>query len=176
MDEAQDKLSKLLLFDSNIIQYTAQPKATDAFNEYITDLLSRGFEFAISTVTIFELLRGATIRTEMKMTNLLDRFTKIDITENLLQYAAKLESAYKLENIQPKEIEDGDKIIAATSILSSSIILTANASDFPTPFFKEVERKFITFEVKRERTKTIVVYLLQPQIEITEKRITEIPQ
>lgn len=73
------------------------------------------------------------------------------------------------------EVEDGDKIIAASALLSNSVILTANAVDFPAPFFKEVERQYITFAMKRERTRTIVVYLLQPQIEITEQRITEIP-
>jgi len=176
MEQSADRQPNLIIFDSNIIQYTAHQKSANAFKKYIAELITRGFTFAISNITVYELLKGATQRTEAKMVSLLDEFYKFEIDESVLQYAAKLESVYKLEDIYPNEIEDGDKIIVVTALLSSGIILAANAMDFPVPFFKEVERQFITFEYGRERTRTIVVYLLQPQLDITEKRIAEVPQ
>lgn len=172
---SNDQLPQLIILDSNIIQYTAQPKSADAFNVYIVDLVSRGFEFAISAITIYELLKGANKKTKEKMVKLLKQFTKFELPENVLETAAELESVYKVENIQPKEIEDADKIIGATALLSYALILTANARDFPAPYFKEIERKIITFEEKRERTKTIVIYLLKPEATIIEKHIQEIP-
>ncbi len=177
MEQAQNnQLPQLIILDSNIIQYTAQPKSADAFNAYIADLVSRGFEYAISTITIYELLKGANKRTKEKVVKLLRQFTKFELPENVLQTAAELESVYKIDEIQPKEIDDADKIIGATALLSYGLILTANARDFPAPYFKEIERKFITFEEKRERTKTIVVYILRPEAAIIEQRIQEIPQ
>ncbi len=168
-------LPQLIIVDSNIIQYIAQPKSAKVFNDYIDNLIERRFDFAISTITIYELLKGASKQKAEKMINLLDRFTKFELEEDILQAAAKLESLYKLEDIQPKEIEDADKIIGATALLSSALILTANARDFPSPYFTEVEREIITFIVKRERTKTIVVYLLRPEPAIIERYIKEIP-
>ena len=177
MEQTQhDQLPQLIIVDSNVIQYTAQPKLADAFNAYIADLVERGFDFAISTITIYELLKGANKKTKEKMVKLLHQFTKFELPENVLETAAELETVYKLENIQPKEIEDADEMIGATALLSYGLILTANARDFPDPYFKEIERKFITFEEKRERTKIIVVYLLKPEAEIIEQRRQEIPQ
>src|SRR6266568_1067439 len=167
----QVQLPHIILLDTNIIQYTSQPRIADPLNVYLDDLLKRGFDFAISSITIYELLRRASRRTEAKMLAVLDTFRKYGLTDKVLQNAAQLESLYKLENIMSNEIEHGDKFIAATSILATSLVLTANAVDFPAPYFREVERYLITYEVKRERTRSIMVYILRPEVSVIEQRI-----
>ena len=143
-------------------------------NLYLDSLIQRRFEFAISSITIYELLRGANRQTESKMLTILNSFQKYELTDIVLQNAAQLETLYKIEHIMPNEVEHGDKFIAATSILANSLVLTANALDFPAPYFQEIERELITFKVKKERTRSIMVYMLKPDLSIIELRIQEI--
>lgn len=79
MRQPTTQVPQRVIFDSNLIQYIAQPKSTEAFNVYISDLISRGFEYAISAITIYELLKGATKRTEEKMINLLEQISTIEM-------------------------------------------------------------------------------------------------
>jgi len=51
-----------------------------------------------------------------------------------------------LYNDEGIEVGVGDQIIAATAILQNSIIFTCNGRDFPPPFFKELDRKLLTYE------------------------------
>ena len=81
-----------------------------------------------------------------------------------------------MDGLEPKQIENGDKFIAATSILTGSLILTANSRDFPSPCFLESERKPIIFEEKRNRTKCILFTILTSDITMINQRFNNRPK
>ncbi len=81
-----------------------------------------------------------------------------------------------MEGIEPKQIEHGDKFIAATSILTGSLILTANSRDFPSPYFQEAERKPLIYKEKRGKSKCILTTILIPDIIMVNQRFTDRPK
>src|SRR3989344_2019823 len=151
-----------VILDTNIIKKIIDRYSVEEFAKYLSDLVKRNGTFVISDFTCFELVRGANLSTENEVFPILNLVTRLLITTQVLFASARLETLYKLEDIQPSTIEIGDKIIAATAILNSSFILTANGRDFPWPYFIEVERRIIEYKDKNKRTKCIPVSLLIP--------------
>ena len=172
----QAKTKQNIILDSNIIQYSAERNASPIFVPYLIELSQRGFGFAISDITIHELLKGANIKNESEMLALLNAFQRYFLTDNVLIASARLETIYKIEGIEQKQIEDGDKFIAATAILTGSLILTANARDFPSPYFQELERKPLIYSDKKRRSKCILVSLLAPDISMVNQRFSQRPK
>lgn len=166
-----------IILDSNIIQYTADKFASQVFVQYLSDLLKRGFGLAISDISIFELLKGAYVKKENEMLQLLSIFIRYYLVDRVLVAAAQLETLYKLDGIDPKQIEAGDKLIGSTAILTGSLILTANARDFPSQYFPEVERKPLMYSIKNKNnfSKCILVTLLNPDINMISQKFSERP-
>lgn len=165
-----------IILDSNIIQYSADKNASLVFVPYLSELLKRGFGFAISDVTIYELLKGANIKNEAEMLRILNIFQRYYLTDNVLIASAQLETIYKIEGIEQKQIEDGDKFVGATAILTGSLILTANSRDFPSPYFQELERRALIYTEKRNRSKCILASVLSPDIAMINRRFSERPK
>lgn len=165
-----------IILDSNIIQYAADKSASQIFIPYLSELLQRGFGFAISDITIYKLLKGANVKNENEMLQILNIFQRYYLTVNVLISSAQLETLYKMESIEPKQIEQGDKHIAATAVLTGSLILTANARDFPSPYFQEIERKPLIYTDKRKRSKCILVSILNADLSIINQRFAERPK
>lgn len=164
-----------ILLDTNIIQYCANQYSSFEFIDYILSIAKNTENIFMLDYSQFELLRGATISTEEKMNLLLELFEKLPLTQDVLIAASRLETLYKMEKIPYEKISDGDKLIAATSILSESLIVTANARDFPWPYFQEIERCPLTYAEKSHRYKCIMVSLLKPDIHFVLKRFSERP-
>ncbi len=162
-----------IILDSNIIQYSADRNASLVFVPYLSELLQRGFGFAISDITIYELLKGANVKNEAEMLRILNIFQRYYLTDNVLIASGQLETIYKIEGIEQKQIEDGDKFIGATAILTGSLILTANSRDFPSPYFHELERKPLIYIEKRNRSKCILASILSPDIVMINRRFSE---
>lgn len=165
-----------IILDSNIIQYVVDKNSSEALAPYLMDFLDRGFGFAISDITIYELLKGANIKNEAEMLQVLNVFQRYYLTDNVLVAAAQLETLYRMDSIEPKQVESGDKFIAATAVLTGSLILTANSRDFPSPYFQESERKPIIYTEKRNRSKCILISVLTPDITIINQRFSERPK
>lgn len=164
-----------ILLDTNILQYSGDKYASIVFVPYLQELLGRGFGLAISQISIYELLKGASVKMEREMLPILNLFQQYFITDQVLLAAAQLDTIYALEKLFSKQIEDCDKFIAATSILTGSLILTANARDFPWPYFQEVERAPMIYKEKRSRSRSILVSLLSPDITVINQRFSERP-
>lgn len=165
-----------IVLDSNIIQYSVDKNASVVFVPYLLELFQRGFGFAISDITIYELLKGANVKNEAEMLRILNIFQRYYLTDNVLIASAQLETIYKIENIEPKQIENGDKFIGATAILTGSLILTSNSRDFPWPYFQELERKPLVYNEKRNRSKCILASVLSPDIAMVNRRFSERPR
>lgn len=161
-----------ILFDTNIVQYATDKNSGISFINYLIELGKREFGFAISDITIYELLRGAYVNKKKDMLSVLSLFPRYFITEKVLVASAELETLYNLDKT-PKA-DDGDKFIGATAILTGSLILTANSRDYPTPFFIEQERKIISY-LYNGRNKSIPICLLSPDINVIKTKFLEIP-
>lgn len=164
-----------IIFDTNILQYSTSKHTTAPFIQYLSDVIGRGFGLAISEITIFELLSGATVKQERARFQTLSLFKRYKISEQVLVGAAQLATLYQRENILTQNISTADMIIAATAILTGSLVMTANVNDFPRPFFREAEERLINYRYKN-RPRMIPVCLLSPNIPVISKRFGERPK
>lgn len=80
----------------------------------------------------------------------------------------------KMENIQVNGVDHGDKFIAATAILSGSLILTADVRGFPWPFFHEIEYNPL-IHIVGKKTKSHMIGLLRPDFDLIKRRFEERP-
>lgn len=168
-----------IILDSCILQYIGNKQILGELLAYLLELVERGFGLTISEVSYFELLSGTTIKQEKSAVDLLDKFNRYLIDLRVLIAASQLSTLYfhqcKLEDRSPQNISFQDKIIAATAILTGSLILTANINDFPRPFFQEAEEKPIFYKHKN-KTQMLVLQLLRPNQLVVQQRFHERPQ
>jgi predicted nucleic acid-binding protein len=161
-----------VLLDSNIIQYSVDKFAHAIFEEYLSNLIEKKHILSVSSISVFELTKGATEKNEQKVMEKLATFPHRGLSESILLVAAQLETLYKMEAIEPKQIESGDKFIAAIAILTGSVICTANARDFPSPYFQEIEREPLLYKLKN-RSRCILVSLLIPDIAMINQKFKD---
>jgi len=171
----QNNTPQHILLDTCIIQYASDSHSGPEYNSYLADLASRGFQLAKSEYVLYELLQGAPEQKEQKLLNALSIFTTFQISTSVLIAASRLKTLYDMEKIPQLQIQDGDKIIAATAILTGSFILTANVNDYPRPFFVEMERKNILYRYKNT-DRMIPSYILSPDFPVIEKRFANRPK
>lgn len=164
-----------IILDTNVLSYLSEKETAPQILGYMLELVQRGFGFAISDITIYELLRGNKQEKEKRMIDLLNPYFRYFLTDTLLVTAAQLDNIMKLENIDINSVDHGDKFISATAILTGSLILTADAKGFHWPFFQEVERKIIYFTAKNKKTKCYILALLKPDNTIINQRFSERP-
>ena len=165
-----------IILDTNIFSYIGDKDVGIHIISYLIDLLNRGFGFAYSNITIYELLRGTTEKKETEMLNILNPYFRYYLSENVILAAAQLDNIMKAEKIDANSIDHGDKFIAATAILTGSLIMTANARDFPWPLFHEAESKPIVFQYKSKKTRCYMVSLIRPDYDLVNLRFTERPK
>jgi len=159
MAEQTTAVQKIIL-DTNIIYLSANKSSAPGVLNYLQEFLSKGFGLAISDITGYEALRGVNSNKLKERSDLLSIFTNYELDKGVLASAARLDDIYLKAGIQPKQIEVCDKFIAATCILTGNYVLTTNPRDFPLPFFREIERKYIDFLGADNRKSTAVIVLL----------------
>ena len=167
-----DKSDEVFILDTNIIQYLLNKNSSIAFINFFTDLNKQGKKLSVSEYSIFELTRGAKIKTEEELITTFNIFKRYSVTTEVLTAAARIETLYRMEGIQCDKISDGDKIIAATSVLTNATLFTANGRDFPWPYFIETSRSPIVFS-ENNYSKSILVSSFQPDNQYILKRFTE---
>lgn len=109
--------SKILL-DSNIIIYTIQPEYAH-IRKALLD-----FEIYISKISIIEMLGYHKLQEpeKSKIEKLISLFDYYDITDPIIQKAAKLRQA--------KKMNLGDAIILATAVIYQLPLMTRNSKGF----------------------------------------------
>lgn len=165
-----------IILDTNIFSYIGEKEVGIYVILYLIDLLKRGFGFAYSDITIYELLRGSTEKKENEMLDILNPYFRYFLSENVILAAAHLDNIMKAEKIEVNSVDHGDKFIAATAILTGSLIMTANARDFPWPLFHEVESEPIIFQDKSKKSKCYMISLIRPDFDLINLRFKERPK
>lgn len=161
-----------VILDTNIFNYSSNKFISTTLNSFLSLLINSGFVLAFSDISMCELLSGATVTQENDQLSVLNNFRRYLVDDNVLIGAARLQSFYKKENVPEGQIDLADKIIAATAIITGSLILTANVNDFPRPFFHEVHEERLMYR-KKDSSCLQVVQLLSPNIELINQRLTE---
>ncbi|MCP6719534.1 MAG: hypothetical protein KJI71_04930 [Patescibacteria group bacterium] len=160
------------LLDTCVLQDLSSPRIGKKVLEILGGLTVKGAKLAISQYCAFELLRGANKKNEEAGLGIINSFKNYIVSDNVFLMAARLTTLYKNEKTD-SGISDGDKIIAATSIITSAPIITRDGSDFPRPFFKELKCETITYDEKKRRKKTTVMFFLEPNYEVITKKFEE---
>ena len=136
---------------------------------YLTELIAKspGWGLALSDFTLFEALNEIPHEKEKKMYTILGKFPRFEVDLTNLVLASHLGCLYKdyLKEIGSidKIPENGDKILAATSVRNNFPICTMNMRDYPYPFFEVILKETIKYERKRCPV-FITIYVVQPQI------------
>lgn len=172
MKHRNKDIIQCVVLDSCILQYLSNAIIASQIIDLFRDLSQRGFVLSISDFSIFESLCNTTTAQEKEIFQTLNIFPKFACDQNIFVTASQLSMLYQKERTISQAIEIGDKIISATSILSNSLIITANINDFPRPFFVEAEVKKI-FYTKKRKQNLLVIYILSPDYEVVHQRFAE---
>lgn len=166
------KNQSYIILDSNIIQYLKSDDLSDKILEFIYESTQMKYSISISDITFFELLNGISVKNEGEIIKLFKGITRFFVKKNVLVAAARLGCLYKEDGIDTKKIGVADLIIAGTSVLSNSYVLTANIRDFPNPFFDIELKKVIEYEDKKI-PKCLCLAFLKPNSEVIAKYYTQ---
>ncbi len=167
--------TQILILDTCVLQYTSDKYIAKDLLVYLVELMRRGFSLAISLISVYELLSGATEAKEKEGLSILNLFKNYQMDGNLLLAASQLSTLYEKEKVPSQNISVQDKIIAATAVLTGSLIITADINDFPRPFFDTVEEKLFYYQ-KKNKTNMRVIQLLRPNLLVINQRFSERPK
>ncbi|MDP3982500.1 MAG: PIN domain-containing protein [bacterium] len=180
MTSAKDSHTNLpvqnIILDTNILQYSTSKGPKDQFIIYISELIERGFGLTISEITVYELLAGLSSEKEKQAIQTLEAFGRYKVEVDVFIGAAQLSTLYSMDkSVMDSGISTGDRIIAASAILTGSLILSSDVNDYPRPYFNEVEERLIYFK-KKDRQHMISTYLLAPNIPVINQKFNERPK
>lgn len=178
MEQSNNAVAQHIILDSNIIQNLTVQGLSSKILEVFKDATDKGYGLAISEVSLYELFNEASTQKEKQIIESLENIQTFTLQREILIAAGRLGSLYRDDGIPVTQIGICDKIIAATSILTNSLIYTTDVRDYPVPFFREVAR--VSIEYYKNRKERIPIYcftaFLAPDLQIIEnyyyKRIT----
>ena len=160
--------SKYVILDSDVIVSFSSGNYEKS-NEILNNLAiatERGYGLAISNISIFEMLNESNMETEEKRIEAIQFFKRFELDNKVLIAASHIGCLYKEANHTISSF--GVKIIAATAFLTDSLIFTLNGKDYPRPFFDELVKTYIKYEVKG-RDVIQVAYFMKPDVKLIEE-------
>ena len=144
-----------IILDSCIVEYYLNKELSSQVDTILC-AWKNGFDLAISQIIYSELIDGAYTKKEKVIIKTLKSFYNFPVTERHIIGSGKLGSVYRDFGIS-QNISITDKIIAATSIITNSLIVTANINDYPQPFFESLKSSYI-----KKGKQTIKICALKP--------------
>lgn len=117
--------NKIILVDTSILidYYRKTNKAGSA----LVALIDKGYEFAISTITKYEIYSGATIAQITFWDSILSSVSIISLDESCVDTAVQIN---KILQQKSKQIDMADLFIAATAMSNNLPIATLNKKHF----------------------------------------------
>jgi predicted nucleic acid-binding protein len=172
MSNSEEAKKELIILDTNILQYIQHDKFSSQLGSFLHELFNMTYELSVSNISIYELLCGTSLNLEKRGTEVLSWFTQLDVSKDVLLLSSQLFTLYNDQKISKEQISYADRIIAATCVLTNSLLLTGDVNDFPRPFFTEVYEEKIFYKQKN-KTCLQVVQLLQPNHEFILQKLSE---
>ena len=152
-----------VILDTNILVYLNNKYINRSLKQHIDVIIKENLDLSISDITVTELLAKATKSKERQAYDWIKtlQLKRIEVTPLVLELTGYFSRIYIETKMPVAEKEIADKIIAATSFLEQTYILTADVNDFPRPFFLEYDHALIQYN-KDQTISTIFVALLRP--------------
>ena len=169
-EKNNETVQKYLLFDTNIVQYLTSEKVGLLLFQYLCPIFS-SFMPAISQITLCEHLSGLNANDE-KSKQYIYNYDYFLVDTPTLVGAARLQNLYKKECKEVRNIDLGDRLIAATSIIHNMPVVTANVQDFPRPFFREIDSYTIEYEHNGKK-KYQNIQILHPDLVFINNKLSE---
>jgi hypothetical protein len=168
----QIKKTYNIYIDTCVIQASgSKDKAkSEIVTLFLSELIKSNFSLVISEVTYFENLQGLKGAQAEKAVSILKKYEWKEITNEVLTVAALLGTFYSEKG--RKDVDMGDKIIAASAFLDNGFILTENHKDFPNPFFI-LRRHYPLIYTKGHYKQTIDLGLYAPNNKYIKRLIEE---
>lgn len=148
MAKSIDKDKRYIILDTNIISCFSNKDLGNKILDVLREATGLGYGIAISDITLFEVINGAGLDTEVKMNSTLVGVDRFYIKKDILFAAAHLGGLYKSHGYQLDQFGTEDQIIAATAVMRNALVFTKNGRDFPQPMFKEIDRRMIEYKSK----------------------------
>ena len=116
---------KIALVDTSVlIDYF---RKTEKSNSYLVILVEQGYDYCISSVTEYEIYRGASLRQVPFWDSLLSKIQVLSFDKLASRIAVDINTALKRKR---KQIEIADLFIAATAIANNLPFATLNKKHF----------------------------------------------
>ena len=135
------------------------------------ELNSIGATLSVSDIVLYEVLKAIVFDPEkvQPVAEFIDNYlTRYLVDDTVLIGAARVHEMYGNEK-STKQYRDKfsteDIVIATTSMLTGSYIITSDCNDYPAPFFIEVNRQTFYYE-EGNRRKHLIIHILQPDQEV----------
>lgn len=162
---AVKKREASVILDTNILQYLNCSAFLKDLLEYLDSFVDFGKTLKVSEISILEILSGCAPRQEEEVFDVLARFPKQPISEEVLITAGRLQNIYRAYGIEESRISLADRIIASTAFVTSSDIVTSDVNDFPRPVFKESHEELFFYR-RKNKTNVQVVQVLSPNFDL----------
>ncbi len=161
---AVDKTKRYIILDTCIISCFSNEDLGNKILDILREAVALGYGIAISDITLFEVINGTGLDTEVKMMETLKGVDRFSLKQDVLFAAAHLGGLYKAHDYRLDQFGTADQLIAATSITRNALVFTKNGKDFPQPMFKELDRRMIEYTSK-EYPVCVPTYFMEPQID-----------
>ena len=118
---------EIILLDTNVLIAHKRAKKADKDKTFLFHLTTQGYQFAVSSITVYELLRGDNQNEDAYWKMMFSNMSILDFDSHCAEYAAKIYQDLKARGLL---IESEDLLIAATALKHQMKLATGNIKHF----------------------------------------------
>ena len=118
---------EIICLDTNVLIAHKRAKKADKDQTFLYRLTTKPYQFAVSSITVYELLRGDNDDEDAYWKAMFSNMTVLDFNSHCAEQAAKIYQDLKKRGML---IESEDLLIAATTLANQMKLATGNVKHF----------------------------------------------
>ena len=118
---------EIICLDTNVLIAHKRAKKADKNNTFLFRLTTKPYQFAVSSITVYELLRGDNQDEDVYWKTMFNNMRILEFDMNCAEHAASLYQDLKTRGLL---IEAEDLLIAATALSHQMKLATGNVKHF----------------------------------------------
>lgn len=118
---------EIICLDTNVLIAHKRAKKADKDKTFLFWLSTKPYQFAVSSITVYELLRGDNTDEDIYWKAMLSNMTVLDFDSDCAEQAAQIYQDLKKCGML---IESEDLLIAATALANKTKLATGNVKHF----------------------------------------------
>lgn len=118
---------EIICLDTNVLIAHKRAKKADKDKTFLFHLTTQGYQFAVASITVYELLRGDNQDEDAYWKTMFSNMTMLDFDSHCAEVAAKIYQDLKKRGML---IESEDLLIAATALGNQMRLATGNVKHF----------------------------------------------